>query len=100
MKGNRFSDIVKEYVKRLSDDDLQFLNIRLSNRLGGDVGEAVELLQKNTEVDKWLASSNNAMEFFDMLDLVEQHLQHENQKRYSYEPKEKKVIRTAATQQG
>lgn len=100
MKNNKFSDTLKDYVKRLSDDDLHFLNVRLSNRLGGDVGEAVEFLQKNSEIDRWLALSNNATEFFDMVDLVDQQLQYEAQKRFVYEPKEKKVIRTTASQQG
>ena len=81
------NEMLKEYVRKLSEDDLKFISIRLTQRLGSDVGEVVELLQKNSEVDKWLSTSNNAEEFFDMVDLVEQQIQSEIKRRVISEKK-------------
>jgi hypothetical protein len=85
------NDIVKEYARRLNDDDLHFVGIRLNQRSGGDVGEAVEFMQKNPDIDKYLASATNADAFFDMLDLLDSHIQTEAKKRFVvHEPSKEK----------
>ena len=83
MKANKFQDTLKEYAKRLSDDDLRWVSIRLAQRIGADVGEAVEYIQKNPDMDKWLQLNNSATEFFDMVDQIDVQLQYELKKRFS-----------------
>lgn len=83
------SDVLKEYAKRLHEDELKYISIRLARRLGGDLGEAVELIQKHSEVDRWLSSANSAGDFFDMIDQVDVFVQQEIKKRFSYEQKGK-----------
>lgn len=71
MKGNRFTDTVREYVRRLTDDDLRYLHMRLTQRVAEDVGEAVEFLQQNADVDHWLGLSKSATELFEMIDVID-----------------------------
>lgn len=68
MKAENF---LKEYVRRLSDEDLRNLSNRFVQNLCGDKAEISEILSKNSEVDKWLRSASGSSEFFDMLDEVE-----------------------------
>lgn len=82
MKNNKFQDAVREYVKKLSDDDIRFLNVRLNQRMGGDLGEAVECIQDSSDMDYWLSMADNATEFFDMVDLINQVINNELKKRF------------------
>ena len=94
MKGNRFSDTIKEYVRKLTDDDLRFLNVRLSQRIGSDVAEAIELLEHNAEVDHWLCLSKNANDFYDMIDAVDAVVQSEAKRRFTlHEAKKERAIK-------
>jgi len=61
---------LKEFCHKLSDDNLRFLHARLSQRLGGDVAEAVDFLGGIREIDKWFATASDCNEFYDMVDLV------------------------------
>lgn len=91
MKGNKFSDTVKEYVRKVSDDDLRFLHMRLTQRIGGDVAEAIEFLQRYQELDHWLCLAKTANDFFDMVDVLDAGMQSEMKRRFSlHEAKEKR----------
>lgn len=94
----KYTDVLREYAKRLNDDDLKYLNMRLTHRLGGDVGEAIEFMQRNQEIDRWLSSAGNATDFFDMLDSIDSSVQQEVKKRFgSYEQAKEKSKASAAT---
>ena len=94
----KYTDVLREYAKRLNDEDLKFLNMRLTHRLGGDVGEAIEFMQRNQEVDRWLSTAGNATDFFDMLDQIDASVQQEVKKRFGgYEQKESKATFRAAS---
>ena len=90
LPAKRMKNVLKEYVKKLSDDGLKFINLRLSQRVGGDVAEAVEFLQQHPEMDRWLASAGSASDFFDMVDLVDATVQQEVRRRSTHEQKEQK----------
>lgn len=60
--------VLREYVSKLSTENLKFLYERLNNRLGGDIAEVLEFLSKNSEVDKWFSSARSAIELFSMVD--------------------------------
>jgi hypothetical protein len=87
MKGNKFSDTAKDYARKLNDDELRFLSLRLSQRLGADLSEAIDVLQRNPDIDYWLSLSKNATEFYEMIDSVDALLQIEAKRRYSIQDK-------------
>jgi hypothetical protein len=62
------NNVLKEYVSSLSYKDLIFLKTRFSQRVGGDLGEAVNFISKNIEIDKWLLSAEGADELYSMLE--------------------------------
>jgi len=68
-------DLVRKYVRRLPDEDLVYLHARLSQRLGGDLGEAVTFIEKSPEMDRWFATASSADDLYDMCDLVYQYLE-------------------------
>lgn len=76
-------DICKDFVRKLSDENLRYFKSKLAQRLGGDVGEVVEFVQKNSEMDRWLGSARNAEEFFDMIDHLDDMIESEIEKRYT-----------------
>ena len=47
------NSLLREYVSTLSYKELLFLKTRFSQRVGGDLGEAVNFVSKNEEIDKW-----------------------------------------------
>ena len=61
---------IREYVRKLSEDELQFLVSAVSLKLGGDIGIVAEMLQKDVFMDKMLLSAENATEWFNLLDRV------------------------------
>lgn len=90
MKGNRFTDTVREYTRKLNDDDLRYLHLRLTQRVAGDVGEALELIQRHSDMDHWLSHAKSSNELFDMIDVVDASVQNEAKRRFAlYEQKEK-----------
>jgi hypothetical protein len=48
---------LKEYCQKLSDDNVKFLYGRLTQRLGGDLAEAVDFLSSFRDLDRMLGSS-------------------------------------------
>lgn len=68
MKKN--DSLVREYVQRLSDEDLTFLSTRFSQRLSGDMAQVSDYLSRNKEMDKWLGSAKNISEWYEMYDAV------------------------------
>jgi hypothetical protein len=81
MKGNRFFDTIKEYSRKLSDDDLYFIATRLAQRVGSDVGDVIEFMQRNQDVDYCLSGSKDANDFFDMIDAIDNIIQNEFKRR-------------------
>jgi hypothetical protein len=64
------NSVLKEYVSSLSYKELLFIKTRFSQRVGGDLGEAVNFVSKNEEMDKWLLSAEGAEDFYQMLDVL------------------------------
>lgn len=72
---------LKEFCHKLSDDNVRFLQGRLSQRLGGDMAEAVEFLSGIREIDKWFSGASSCNELYDMIDLVYYAVNKEHEKR-------------------
>ena len=68
---------VREYLRRLPDDEVQFLSGRIGQKLGGDLGLAAELLQRDSSIDKMLQSLDSAEEWFDVVDRIGELAQYE-----------------------
>lgn len=49
--------LIKEYCSRLSDEDLQTVATMLRDEFASDVSVAMEIFQKDVQVDRWLAQS-------------------------------------------
>lgn len=62
--------IIKEYVRRLSEDEINFLNPRFNQLLFGDRADIVDLLSKDKHIDKLLASASDATQWFDLLEAI------------------------------
>lgn len=73
--------IVKDYIVKLSFDDLKFLSVRFDERIGSDLSEATEFLSRSLEIDRWLQTARSATEFYDMLDEIQYHVDNEISKR-------------------
>ena len=68
--------MVREFVKKISEDDLRYLNSRLGQRLGGDLGEAMVLIQAYyPELNRLLSSATNADELYNTIDAVDRAVQ-------------------------
>jgi predicted transcriptional regulator len=75
-------DLVKAYVKKLSEGDLETLYSRLTERLSGDFEESLNIMQKVPEIDKLLCSAASSDEFYKIIDLVEDQIESEYKKRF------------------
>ena len=73
--------VIREFVRSLNDDSIKFIYSRLNARLGGDLGEAVEVLQENAEVDKIMLACRDSTSFFDALDECQEYLDKEIRRR-------------------
>lgn len=62
--------MLKEYVRRLNDDELRFLFSRYSQLLCGDRAEVVDFLSQTKDIDRWLSSATSSFELFNMVDEV------------------------------
>ena len=71
-------DCVRNYIRNLSDVDLGWLCSRLSDRLGGDVAEAVNFMSKNQHMDRLLYTASTANELYDIVDVVQQYAEQDN----------------------
>lgn len=80
-KEKNDNSLLKEYVKKLSVDDLNFLIARLSQRLAGDISEAAEFMQKDKDLDKWLCLSTNSQEWYDKIDKLQEFIKLEIDRR-------------------
>lgn len=63
-------NIIAEYLRSLSEDDLVFLGTRLSEKLCGDVAEALNFMSINQSMDNMFRSARGGMDLFDMCDRV------------------------------
>ena len=73
--------ILREYASRQSDDSLRYLLTRLNNRLGSDMAEVLDSFSKNGEVDHLFRSAKTASELYDLIDLAQEHLSREYNRR-------------------
>jgi hypothetical protein len=74
--------LLKEYAQRLSEENLKFVNGRLTQRLSGDLPEVLNFFSNNNDMDRWLSSAKNSWELFDMLDALHKFVDKEYSTRF------------------
>ena len=73
--------MLKEYVSRLSMENLKFLNLRLHQRIGSDLAEAIDSLASANDLDRWFGAARSCEEFYDMLDKTQEYVERELNRR-------------------
>lgn len=74
--------MLREYSTRLSDDNLKFVNGRLTQRLAGDLAEALDFMSNSNEMDRWFKSAVSCWDVYDMADLVQKNVEKEFVRRF------------------
>lgn len=76
MKPKSNDQQIRECLKKVSEEDIKFLSGRLSQRLGGDLGEALTLVQdRYPELNKILSSAMKSVELYDLIDTLDRQIQ-------------------------
>ena len=75
---------LKEYCQKLSDEHVRFLYGRLSQRLGGDLADAVVFLSQFRDIDRWLNGAEDSEEFYDAIDQIHFAVEKEHERRLKY----------------
>lgn len=80
---------VKEYVKKITDEDLRTLTIRFKERVGGDLAEALILIQERyPELNRLLTNTPNSDAVFNVADVIDKYSVEEIKRRINFKPKE------------
>ena len=74
--------MIKEYVANLNEEDLRFLFSRLSERMFGDLSDAINQMDKCNDIAKWFQTAKNSDEFYSMIDKVFKFIEKEHNKRF------------------
>lgn len=74
-------NVLKEYAAALNDDELKFLLMRLDQRFGGDVAEALLMMQRHEGIDNWLKSAKGHNDFYHLLEVALGHFEYESKRR-------------------
>ena len=70
VKMKRTASLVREYVRELSDDNLNDIVQKWSQKLGGDYANLAYLFQRNRAIDDLLRSAQSAEDWFDLVDFI------------------------------
>lgn len=74
---------LREYCSRLTDDQVNMLVTKLSNRQSGDVADVLNFMGSVKEIDKWFSSSESSWHLYDMLDMAYETSKKEYDKRFN-----------------
>lgn len=77
----KLDTVLKEYVSRLSLDNLKYLAVRLEDRIGADLAEALEACSSCQDLDRWLSSAKSYTDLYDMVDTIQEYISRELGKR-------------------
>jgi hypothetical protein len=86
MKNNSKQEyLIREAVRqKLTDDDLKFLNSRLSQRYGGDLADCLTLIEDSyPDINRLLSSTVNADAVYDIVDSLQTAVQDEWKRRFA-----------------
>jgi RNA polymerase subunit RPABC4/transcription elongation factor Spt4 len=84
--------LVKEYVRRISDDELRKVAKSISQKVAGDRAECAQIFERDKEVNRWLCSASSAEEWFDMVESIEEAAQEEYARRSENKAERKRHV--------
>lgn len=86
---------VKESIKKIPEEDLRWLSLRLRERIGSDLAEVLLKIQENYgDLNRILSNTPNAEAVYDVTDIIDKHIQDEIKRRSNYRPsKESKEVK-------
>jgi hypothetical protein len=71
--------LLREYVRKLNEADLNNLHKYYGYNLSADRAEIAHIYSSDKEMDKWLSSATSADEWFDMVETAGEYIQREYQ---------------------
>lgn len=74
-------NVVTEYLSSISDDMLEFLNSRLTEKFAGDLAEVLNELSKEKRMDNLLSNATSSEAIFNLLDEIKDVVHKECKKR-------------------
>lgn len=77
----KLDTMLKDYVSKITNDNLKFLSERLNNRLNGDLAEALNFMSNNQELDRWLGAAKTCDDFYDLVDTAQEYVFREYDRR-------------------
>lgn len=80
----KIDTILRQYVGKLSVDNLQWLSTRLNQRLGSDLAEALESMAHFADLDKWFVTAKSSQELYDMIDYAQSFIEDELKSKMDY----------------
>lgn len=82
MQTTRKGDPVRDFVRALPDEDLRFLQTRLGQRLGGDIGDAVAFAENSApDLSQFMGAAESATDYYARIDHIEAMVQGEARRR-------------------
>jgi hypothetical protein len=70
--GKKDSLAIKEYVQKISNEDLNYILERLDQPICGDRADLASIFEKDQDLDRWLYKSKSAEDWFDKLDIIQE----------------------------
>ena len=74
--------VFKDYVSSLNEEDLKQTYEKIVDRFSGDIGDVVNHIDKNKDISKFLHSTKNADEIYDIVDDLFPYVEKEYKKRF------------------
>lgn len=76
----KYESLLKEYARKLSDDDLGWLYIRFKQNLCGDRADIANFLSRDNSIDRWLTVASPD-EWFDRVEQIGEAVKAEKNRR-------------------
>lgn len=74
-------NVVTEYLSSISDEMLELLNSRLTERFAGDLAEVLNELSKEKRMDNLLSNAGSSEAIFNLLEEIKEFVYKECKKR-------------------
>lgn len=74
-------DVVRGYVQNLPESTLHELHDRLTQRFADDLAESLKIVQESPEMNRWLASADSSLKFFELIDELQYQIDIEAKRR-------------------
>lgn len=84
---------IREFCRKISDEQLRFINMRFQQNLPGDRAVVLDVLSKDKAVDRYLSAASSAEEFFNCYEHVGKLVKEEVDRRHKLPGRNKKPFK-------